>query len=234
MVAQQLSNKPVKEFSELVLKMRPYLLFTALNTAGRVLDKQGQSILDIGCGRGEPIRFINRHGRFFTVGVDAFEPYLRECQRCGTHNEYVLCDIRRLPFRRKSFDVVLCLEVLEHLEKEEGKQLIDTMEGIASKQVIISTPIGEYEQHTYDGNPYQEHSMSWSPAELKELGYRVRGHGISHLGGETGLVSRLPKTLGPLADIIYILAGPLVYFLPQLAGHVVCSKKLKSSGMTST
>ena len=228
MVAQQLSDKPVKGFGKLVLKVRPYLLFTALNTAWRVLDKQGQSILDIGCGRGEPIRFINRHGQFFTVGADAFESYLRECQKGGTHDGYVLCDIRRLPFRGKSFDIILCLEVLEHLEKEEGKQLINTMEEIASKQIIISTPLGEYEQHTYDGNPYQEHRIAWSPAELRELGYRVRGHGISHLGGETGLVSRLPKILGVLTNILYLLAGPLVYFLPQLAGHVVCSKKLKS------
>jgi len=228
MARRQLSDKLVEGFRNLVMRMRPYLLFTALNTAWRVLDKGGRSILDVGCGKGEPIKFINRNGQFFTVGVDAFEPYLRECQRYRTHDGYVLCDIRRLPFRRKSFDVILCLEVLEHLGKEEGKKLIDTMEEIASKQVIISTPLGEYEQHTYDGNPYQEHRVSWNQLELKELGYQIRGHGLSHLGGETGLISRLPRTLRPLADIVYILAGPLVYFRPQLAGHIIGSKKLKS------
>lgn len=223
MTAQRLSDT-LDRFAK---RLRPYIPFTVLNTTWRSLDKHGQSILDIGCGRGEPMQFINRKGQFLTVGADIFKPYLRECQRQGIHDSYVLCDIRSLPFRNKSFDIVLCMQVLEHLEKEVGRKLIEAMEKIARQQVIISTPLGRSEQHPYDGNLYQEHRRIWSPAELRMLGYKVRGYGLPRIGYEGGLASRLPKTLRQLTNILWVLAGPLVYFAPQLAGAMVCIKRLK-------
>lgn len=214
----------------LAKRLRPRVPFTALNTVWWHLDKKAFSILDIGSGRGEPMRFINRKGQFITLGIDIFEPYLREARRYETHDSYVCCDVRRLPFRSQSFDIVLCLEVLEHLKREDGQALISAMEEIACRQIIISTPVGEYEQHHLDGNPNQEHQAIWKPAELRKLGYTVRGHGLSRIGGERGLASRLPKILVPFTNILYILAGPFVYFAPGLGGAMVGIKKLRQYG----
>lgn len=144
--------------------------FTVLNTVWRLIDKEAKTVLDVGCGKGEPMRFINRHKHYFTVGVDIFEPYLRECERQRIHNQHILCDIRNLPFRDKSFDVVLCLEVLEHLEREDGGKLLREMERTAKKQVILSTPVGKYKQVSYEDNPHQEHKHIWSPDEMQALG----------------------------------------------------------------
>jgi SAM-dependent methyltransferase len=222
----QTLDRLIARVDERAWKARPYVPFTALNTVWRSLDKQAQSILDVGCGQGGPMKFINRHKRFYTVGVDIFEPYMSEGKRQGIHDEYVLCDVRKLPFPRKSFDIVLCMEVLEHLEREAGLKLLASLEEIARKQVIISTPVGRYKQRPYDQNPHQEHKTIWSPNELKRLGYQVRGHGIRKIGGREGLVSRLPAIVQPLGYIIWIVAGPLVHFLPGLAGDMVCIKQL--------
>ena len=174
---------------------RPWMPFTALNTAYRTIDKETKTMLDVGCGPGRPMRFINRRRQFYAVGADLFEQYLKECKRQGTHNEYVLCDVRKLPFKNKSFDTVLCMEVLEHLDKEEGERLLLAMEGLARRQVILSTPVGKYEQKPYDGNPHQQHKYIWRPAEMKGLGYKVRALGIRSIGGREGLIARLPQVI---------------------------------------
>jgi ubiquinone/menaquinone biosynthesis C-methylase UbiE len=176
-------------FNNLKQKARPYIPFTALNTVWRHIDSGSKTMLDVGCGKGEPAKFINRKGRYFAVGLDAFEPYLRQCRKDRIHNAYVQGDVRHLPFADKSFDVVICLEVLEHLEREDGEKLLKELERVAKRQVILSTPVGKYKQDVFDGNPHQEHKHIWNPAEMKEKGYRVKGIGLKNLGGKAGVES---------------------------------------------
>jgi len=206
-------------------RMRPYVPLTALNTVWRLLDKGAATILDIGCGKGEPMKFINRKGSFKVVGMDIFQPYLMECKELGVYNECVRCDIRCLPFQTKSFDIVVCMAVLEHLPKNEGTKLIKDMEHIARKQVIVSVPKGVYEQYNAtDGNPAQVHKAFWWPDDLKKLGYRVRGQGLS-IYGEFGPLTHLPQSIRWLGYLLYCLASPFVYFLPRLSGNMVAIKR---------
>jgi len=217
----------ISKLDKLVLKLAPYIPFSNLNTVWRSLDKSGKTILDVGCGVGRPMKFFNKRKRFSTVGVDIFTPSLKECKKQGTHDDYILCDARSLPFRRDSFDVVISLEVLEHMEKKEGEQFLQSLEEIARRQVVISTPVGIYEQgvNPKDGNPHWVHQSTWEPAELKVKGYKVRGVGLRNLSGEAGLTSRLPRLLKPLHFVVWILAGPFTYFLPKFSGHMICIKK---------
>jgi len=207
-------------------KARPSVPFTALNTVWRLLDKESRSILDVGCGKGEPMKFINRHRKFHTMGVDIFEPYIEACKKQQIHDEYLLCNIQDLPFADKSFDIVLCMEVLEHLEKDDGEKLLMDMERIARRQVILTTPAGDYEQEAYDDNLHQEHKYIWSPREMKERGYRAVGIGVRNLGGKSGVQSPLPGFLHPLVNLTWVLAGPVVRFFPGLAGDMVCVKRI--------
>ena len=158
------------------------------------------------------------------VGIDIFLPYLKEAQQQGSYDACVLCDIHQIPIRPKSFDVVLSMDVLEHLEKEDGLGFINAIEQIANRQVIITTPVGIYETYAYDGNPHQVHKYIWQIEDLKQLGYTVRGCGLRNIGGETGVRSRLPPLLRPLMDIIGVVAGPITYFLPRFAGGIVAVK----------
>ena len=213
-------------FNNLKQKVRPYIPFTSLNTVWRHMDASSKTMLDVGCGKGEPVKFINRKGRYLAVGFDAFEPYLKECQEDKIHNTYIQGDVRYLPFMDDSFDLIICLEVLEHLERDDGEKLLKELERVASQQVILSTPVGKYKQDVFDGNPHQEHKYTWSPNEMKLKGYRVKGIGLRNLGGKAGVQSPHPTPVQWLVNILWVLTGPLTHCFPTIAGDMVCIKAL--------
>lgn len=210
-----------------VWNIRVFVPFTLMNAVWRSLGKSERTILDVGCGKGEPMRIINRFKRFYSVGVDIFRPYLIESKRKNTHDAYLLCDVRWLPFRKRKFDAVICLEVLEHLTKNDGSKMISEMERIARKKVIITTPRYTVKQNAFDGNPYQEHISFWTPVELTKLGYQVRGLGLREIRG-SGLMPRLLNVSKWLSKIVWILAGLFLYFFPDSAEEYVCWKRVTS------
>lgn len=219
-------DKFLNKLIKVALDARPNIPFIVLNTVRRKLDNKGQSLLDVGCGDGRMIGALLKNKEVFTIGADIDAQSLRRCRERGTHDGYILCDVRRLPLKEKSFDIVLSVEVLEHLEKEDGQKSVKAWEETARRQVIITTPVGVCEVRANDGSPYDKHRASWYPAEFKELGYKVRGHGLQQMYGDDGWFNRVPKILMPLVYILSVLVGPLVYFLPRLAGRMVAIKRL--------
>jgi len=210
-------------------KTRPYIPFTSLNTVWRDLDANSKTLLDVGCGKGEPAKFINRKDRYFAVGFDAFEPYLKQDLKEKIHNAYVQGDVRFLPFADRSFDSVICLEVLEHLERADGELLLKELERVAAKQVIISTPVGNYKQGVFDGNPLQEHKYIWNPIEMKEKGYSVKGIGMRNLGGKAGVESKHSAPVQVLVNVLWALSSPFTHYFPNMAGDMVCIRHLEEA-----
>jgi SAM-dependent methyltransferase len=215
-----------KAFSENISgKIRPYLLSTSLNVVWMSLDKEAKTMLDVGCGKSDPMKFINRNKSFYAIGIDIFRPYLKRSKSRRIHDDYILCDATKLPIKSKSIDIVLCTEVLEHLERTSGLSLLGKLASVAKKQVVITSPIGDYEQSAYDGNLYQEHKWIWTPHELEALGYKVIGIGLRNIGGDNRVFSRF-NALKLLGDLIWLIAGTFTHFLPQSAGDMVCIKKI--------
>jgi SAM-dependent methyltransferase len=205
--------------------LRSWLPLPAWWIVARHLDREAATMLDVGCGQGGPIQYIRPRRGVSAVGADIFLPYLRQHLRDGAYEGLVLCDVRRLPFDPGSFDVVFCGEVLEHLEENEGRKLLTSIERIARRQVIITTPVGHCAQHPYDDNEYQAHRSAWTPGALRRLGYRVRGSGLRGMGGLIAQEnSPLPEWLRFVANVVWMAATPLTYCLPGLAGSMVCVK----------
>jgi len=169
------------------------------------------TVLDLGCGYNSQIQHCNIP---FSLGVELFEPYLQESKKKGIHNQYTKADIRKVEFKPKSFDVILCSEVLEHLTKEEGYKLIKKMERWAKKKIIITMPNGYLWQDGYGNNPLQEHKSGWNVEELEELGLKVYGiNGWKKLRGYKGSVKYKPTLLW---NIILNLTQKITYRYPKL------------------
>ena len=61
-------------------------------------------------------------------------------------------------------DSVIALDVIEHLDKDEGYYFLGTVRRLARVQVVLFTPLGYMPQDT--GNPWQLHRSGWLPEEF--------------------------------------------------------------------
>jgi SAM-dependent methyltransferase len=80
----------------------------------------GLDVLDAGCGVGYGAEMMARAGASRVVGIDLSpEAIAAASERAGEVAEFQVGDVRDLPFDEGSFDLVVCFEVLEHLEDPE-------------------------------------------------------------------------------------------------------------------
>ena len=134
------------------------------------------SILDVGCGENSPIRYLPTTGKQ-KIGIDVYAPALVAAQQRGYHDEYRRVDALDIEkeFGPKSFDCVFAFDLIEHLPKEDSSRLIETMERVARKAVIVNTPNGYVPWTPTSGNPFQAHQCGWSVEEMRARGYTVLG-----------------------------------------------------------
>ena len=94
----------------------------------------GQKILDIGCGHGANCIELNNRG-FHCIGIEANEDYAKETQK---YIEAYHMSAEKLEFPDKSFDTVIMLEVLEHIE--DPYTALSEVVRVARKNLILSVP----------------------------------------------------------------------------------------------
>lgn len=92
--------------------------------AGGVESLKGKSVLDIGCGGGVLSEEFAKAGAEVTgidLSVTAIETAKRHATKMGLHIDYRVSSIKDfLKDRPKKFDIIVCAEVLEHLDDVEG------------------------------------------------------------------------------------------------------------------
>ncbi len=157
------------------------------------------TLLDVGCGLGslysDGIAKLIAH----SVGVDGNQSTVEECRLVGPYDEYHCLDALDVGnrFGPNSFDVVVALDVIEHFPKRDGWRLLDALESVALRRVIVFTPNGFLRQGEKDGNPLQIHRSGWSTGEFEGRGYRVAGiNGWKPLRGELWEPRIKPPALG--------------------------------------
>jgi len=175
-----------------------------------------KSILDLGCGRTSPLQFCKAQ---FSVGVDIFEPYVWESQKQRTHTNYVLSDITTIEFKPKSFDAVICTEVLEHLSKKEGYALVRKMQIWAKGKVIISTTNGYCEQGAVDNNERQIHKSGWTVDELERFGFKVKG--IRGWIGLRTFYHSKSKLIRFIAERCSDVSQKITYYFPKMSHRLL-------------
>jgi hypothetical protein len=109
--------------------------------------KDCYSILDICCGNG-----IVSSGLIYNniTGMDICDEYLQSYKNIVPRSKILKFDIsaymnksleeRKNILLSKSYDIVMCIDGVEHFEKELSEIFIQDMERIAREKVIIFTP----------------------------------------------------------------------------------------------
>lgn len=130
----------------------------------------GMSLLDYGCGRGETMAYAASRG-MSVKGLDADPECVRVASRHGPA-ELLNLDNPAAQVGEKSFDVVACFHVLEHVENP--KQILDMLRRAARQYVIIAVPNLQKipnlrKPRAKPENCNEGHLQSWDHAHFRNL-----------------------------------------------------------------
>jgi SAM-dependent methyltransferase len=128
-------------------------------------DVRPTSVLDVGCGRGYFLDAFRDLGVRETVGVDG--PFEGTEGVAARGHEFITLDLQneRLALGRR-FDLVLCLEVAEHLDPAVGPALVEDL--VAHGDVVAFS--AAIPQQTGRGH-VNERSQSYWASEFARHGY---------------------------------------------------------------
>jgi ubiquinone/menaquinone biosynthesis C-methylase UbiE len=110
------------------------------NEVMNVLPKNKNSlILEAGCGAGKWLLYFKRIG-YKSIGIDFSENGLKKIREKDKRIMLVKGDIRNLPIKNETFDLVFSFGVVEHFRKPQ--QLINEMHRVVKKNglLFLDTP----------------------------------------------------------------------------------------------
>lgn len=164
-------------------------------------DMWPHSILDVGCASG---RMANEVSKIYpSANITAIDVYKKSVQfgkKHYPHIKFQVADAHKLPYRANSYDLVMCYEVIEHLEnplvalkemrrvlKKNGHALIVMDSG--SKLFRVVWFIAE---HTVCRVWLGAHLHPYTHRELqrviKKAGFKIKKKHFSHFGMEVSFL----------------------------------------------
>lgn len=152
------------------LELDPYIIYNLLGT----------SFLDVGCGHGKWGYLLKKYRWFIggpatVTGIDLFEPHIESLKKHAIYDDLRVGSAIQLPFPDKCFDSAIACEILEHLDQDQGRKLIEELQRVCRLSFVVSTPNfhclrdgGE----TLDGyNPHEAHKHNFLYPEFRTLGF---------------------------------------------------------------
>ncbi len=97
-----------------------------------------QRILDAGCGEGFAMRAVLADVAAEVVGLDGSAGALHVASGLNPGRSFAAGDLYALPFPDRSFDMVVCMEVLEHLD-EPARGLRELCR-VSARWLLLSVP----------------------------------------------------------------------------------------------
>ncbi len=161
----------------------------------------GGELLDVGSGGLGLADHLD--ARWHVTALDlSFEDYGAWARPPSTRARRVLGDIRELPFPDRSFDVVVALDVLEHLDADDRERALSELARVARRRVVVAAPTGA-EALAADRRlavavavppPWlREHLANGFP-EPEELAAPLRAHGTVRLLGNESVAAHVTVT----------------------------------------
>jgi len=124
--------------------------------------KYFQKGLDLGAGEGAMAPYIKPHLNYL-IGVDWNEAYLQAAAKTNLYQELLTSDLKTfLP--AADIDIVFLIEVIEHLEKQDGEKLLSNLTTVPN--IVITTP-KYYFRNVRFGGP---HLSLWTPQDFNKFG----------------------------------------------------------------
>lgn len=161
-----------EEYSTLISPMEIPVQREAYYLALNKYVSEGDKVLDVGMGLGYGLTIMAlKAGE--VAGVDVDKKSVDYCKdfllgRNPKLKTLLHYDGYHLPFEDNEFDVIVSIDVLEHVERYD--EFLKELVRVAKKHVVINTPSRRPENTNEDGTPKNYwHLREWSANELKAI-----------------------------------------------------------------
>jgi 2-polyprenyl-3-methyl-5-hydroxy-6-metoxy-1,4-benzoquinol methylase len=181
-------------------------------------EPRGKTLLDYGCGRGEFLELAAQAG-FSVKGTDLDPKCVELASRHGPTCKLNPAD-PVAQFGVKSFDVVACFHVLEHVDNP--KHVLSSLAKMARTHVVLAVPNLRYLHRTFRrtvelSGVNEGHLQSWDHWHLLNLAQRHCGLELVAWGTDATILPFLSqcsqKLLGTKATI-WLETGPFRRVFP--------------------
>jgi len=159
---------------------------------GHAQQLQPASVLDVGTGMGQYgflLRMNLEHVNLFEIdgpsarqrprsqwglridGIEGYATYLTPVHEYVYNEVFVGNALDILPtLADRAYDLVLAIDILEHLSAAEGRVFLAHCKRVANRAVLVSTPKLFVPQEVA-ANPLENHRSVWTEQELQDLGF---------------------------------------------------------------
>ncbi len=124
----------------------PYVVEAVLNTLGKFT-----TVVDAGCGCGDLVQEFRR------VGVDAWgiegTPNAIPHALCGAEH-LLIADLRQSIASPRRADLVMCVEVAEHIDEECADTFLDNLCAMGDLILLTAAPVGQGGHSHVNCQPY--------------------------------------------------------------------------------
>jgi hypothetical protein len=138
---------------------------------------QPQKVLDIGIGNGRygflcrdilDTPFETPPHRIVLEGIEGYEKYVTDIHKIIYDKIYFGNCLQLIDQIKDDYDLILLIDVIEHLDKEDGMIFLKKLTTI-SRNVIVGTPKGFTSQDDVFGNELERHRSGWLPSDFKKI-----------------------------------------------------------------
>ena len=98
--------------------------------------KKHKKLLDVGCASGWFLsQLLASHPQLTYSGIDVYKDGIRYAKKNYPDIRFGIADAHKLPYKNASFDVVICMNVLEHAV--DPKTIVKEIKRVAKKDAIV-------------------------------------------------------------------------------------------------
>jgi SAM-dependent methyltransferase len=131
-----------------------------------------KSLLDVGCGEGSLLQMVGKAYPTVTLGgSELSETALRFCRQALPNAKFFKLDLQHEGALDDPYDVVLCVQVLEHLS--DDVMALEKLRALCRRAAVISVPGGKLDEHGRKNGHYRHYTKQDLVEKMSRSGFRV-------------------------------------------------------------